>query len=555
MATSPKDDGTDGGAVRLPSPAGAPARAPAEAARRSGDLGGKTVVVVNNGQADLEVATFGRVVDWVTESVGALEPKPVVESIWQYMVISDLAGLKDLERRILDLKPAGVAFVLCHAGVTAPSAILAGNLERAGIPTVLVCTPLGEPLADFIRSNDVPNLPIVLTEPVRNLSDSGIADQKARVGAEVCRALTSAPDAAAPSPLALPPEIPMPAQIGSMAELDRASELTEIVWQELLDRNLNDGLPVVVPTNDRVERMLAGAGRSPDEVLVSAPIASGAHITVGKAAVNAVLAGCLPEYLPVVLAAVEAMDDNDFRLFQTAITTHPGGISVAVSGPVADRLGIASGPGCLGPGFRANATIGRAVSLTLFNVARTIPGVTSLATFGSPAQYSLCFAEALAETPWSPAHVELYDEGTSCVTVLKCESPHNVISSAGPEPEALLQAAASSMATLGANGIRYPADHLVLINPPKAKMFAKHGYTKRDVQMYLFEHARVPADRYKPSQYLDCLARWTHTVERMPVVHDPSQFRIFVAGGIGQQMMVAPPWGLSQAITRPIAGT
>ncbi len=140
-------------------------------------------------------------------------------------------------------------------------------------------------------------------------------------------------------------------------------------------------------------------------------------------------------------------------------------------------------------------------------------------------------------------HAETFDENTSAVTVLKCESPHNIISSAGPGPEPLLQAAASAMSTLGTNGIRYPGDHLVIFNPVQAQMLARNKFTKRDIQMYLFEYSRAPSSAFKPSLFVDCLPRWTHHIERMPIVHDPSEFHIFVAGGIGSQMMVAPPWG------------
>ena len=177
--------------------------------------------------------------------------------------------------------------------------------------------------------------------------------------------------------------------------------------------------------------MLAASPLPPEQTLIGPPMPSGSAITVRNLAINAVLAGCRPEYFPVVLAVVRAMAAPEYRFFHTAITTHPGGVAIVVSGPIAEELGIASGQGCLGPGFRANATIGRAVNLTLINVARSIPGRSSLATHASPAQYSYCFAERLEGHPWQPLHEEYADASTSTVTVLKCEAPHNVLSMIG----------------------------------------------------------------------------------------------------------------------------
>lgn len=542
-------------AVSFPSPAGVPARTTSAAASRSTSLAGQTVVILNNGQAHLELAAYGEVIEWLAGSLARLDPPATLVHLREDLVSAEAAVLRRLEQEIVDLAPAGVVIALCHAGVTAPSTLLAGALERAGVPSVLVCTPLGTPLATLMVSHDVPELPIVSTVPVRGLATAELDQLTAEISTQVHRALTEQPVAPERSGVAVDAtDVRVGSARTSVADVEWAATLSEDLWTELLDLRLNDGLPVVLPTAARVRDMIDASGRSPDEVLLSGPMPSHAHITVEKVAVNAVLAGCRPEYLPVVIAAVEAMAEDEFRFFQTAITTHPGGLALAVSGPFADEIGLASGPGCLGPGFRANATVGRAVSMTVTNVARAIPGVTSLATFGSPAQYSYCFAEQRAGNPWAPLHTEIQDELTSTVTVLKCESAHNVISNAGPGPEALLKAAASVLSTLGTNGIRWPGDHLVIINPAQARMLDLHGFTKRDVQMFLFDRARVPAADFDTTRYEECRPRWTHNGDNIPIVRDPSDFRIFVAGGIGNQMMVAPPWGLSRAVTKPIAG-
>lgn len=545
---------TDAGGVSFPSPAGVPSRPTAPAAPRVSGLGSHTVVLLDNGQAAVERVAYGDVVAWLVEGLARVQPTVNLVRIDMDLVTSDAAALSRLERRIRDLAPAGVMIALCHAGVTAPSTLLAGALERAGVPCVLVCTPLGAPLAGLMSSYDVPGLPIVTTVPVGDMG-TGEQDQlRARVSAEAQLALTRAPEVGPYADAAAGQET---IRIASTRHDERfvedAADLGERLWTRLLSLRLNDGLPVIPPTPGRLRRMLDAAGREPDDVLLDGPTPSQATITVEKVALNAVLAGCTPEYLPVILAAVEAMAAEEFRFFQTAITTHPGGIAVAVSGPIAEEIGIASGPGCLGPGHRANATIGRAISMTMTNIARAIPGVSSLATFGSPAQFSFCFAETGASgSAWQPFHVETHDEKTSTVTVLKCESPHNVISNLGPGPEALLDTAASVLATLGTNGIRWPGDHLILINPAQVRMLQRSGFSKRDVQMYLFDKARVPAAAFNTTQYESSRPRWTRHADSIPVVGDPSEFRVFVAGGTGNQMMVAPPWGLSRAVIRPV---
>ena len=539
--------------ISLASPSGRPLREPSPPSKRRPSLNGQTVVLLDNGQAVVERPNYGDTLSWVAGHLKTLDSPAQVIELREILVTQELPALQRLAEKIQGFQPAGVVISICHAGVTAPSVMLAGTLERAGIPTVLICTPLGLPLARLMASYDVPDLPLVSTEMVTGLSEEARGEVARRVTDEVIRALTQPPRGNAfPDPAAGYQGSTLTSEAFDVSRFDDFLDLWENYWQELIDRRMSDGLPIVPPTRRRVEEMVAAAGRSEDEVVLRGPMPSQAQVTVGALAVNAVLAGCKPEYFPVVLAAVEAMDEPEFRFFQTAITTHPGGIAVVVSGPLAEALGLQSGAGCLGPGFRANASIGRAINLVLINVARSVPGMSSLATFGSPAQYSFCFAELREGNPWSTINEEKFDKETTTVTVLKCESPHNVISNRGPSVEALLDSAASVLSTLGTNGIRYPGDHLVLINPRHARMMAQAGYTKRDVQLYLYDKARVPADKFDVSRYQG--RPWARTVSNVPVVRDPSEFHVIVAGGVGNQVMVAPTWGLSRAVTRPAAG-
>lgn len=544
---------TDEGTLVLPSPVGTPRRDPAPTAERAPDLAGKTLVVLDNGQAVIELAAYGDVLDWVTADLAVLDPPPRIVTLAADLVTRESAEIARLEQEILALDPAGVVIGLCHAGVTAPSTLLAGSLERQGVPCALICTPLGEPLAGLMASYDVPDLALVPTSPVRGLSPEALAELQARVCVRTRLALTTTPrrnDRV--DPAAGTTEIRVDTHGLGVAPVDRFTDVEDDLWDRLTALRLGDGLPVVMPTERRVDAMLLAGGRPESDVLLDGPTPNQAPVTVGKLAVNAVLAGCRPEYFPVLLTAVEAMAREEFRFFQTAITTHPGGIAVVVSGPLADKIGLHGGAGCLGPGSRANATIGRAVNFVVTNIARSVPGMSSLTTFGSPAQYTYCFAELRDDNPWTPLHRERFDDATTTVTVLKCESPHNVISNNGPGSEPLLRSAASVLATLGNNSIRWPGDHLVLINPAQARMLVHEGFSKHDVRMFLFDEARVPARSFSAERYEEARPRWTRTIDRIPLVREPAEYHVFVAGGLGNQMMVAPPWGLSRAVTLPV---
>ncbi|MCH9018349.1 MAG: hypothetical protein IIB89_11395, partial [Chloroflexi bacterium] len=179
----------------------------------------------------------------------------------------------------------------------------------------------------------------------------------------------------------------------------------EAVQRMYLERGWTDGLPVVPPTPERVETMLAAAGLPPGDVLAELPPTWGAA-TVEKLAVNAVMAGCLPEYLPVLIAAVEAISDPVFNLYAIQATTHPCAPLMIINGPIRSALGLNSSSGAYGPGWRANATIGRALRLVLLNVGGAHPGVGDMSTQGAPSKFSYCVAENEEENPWQPLHVD-----------------------------------------------------------------------------------------------------------------------------------------------------
>lgn len=252
------------------------------------------------------------------------------------------------------------------------------------------------------------------------------------------------------------------------------------------EQGWTDGLPVVPPEPERVERMLTMEGRPPETVLASHP-ATGLELTVQALAVNAVMAGCLPEYFPVLVAAFEAMNREPFNFHGSTASTGGSAPLLIVSGPVVDEIGMNAGVNLFGPGNRANATIGRTVRLVLMNVFRMIPGISDKSTQGNPGKYAFCIGERADANPW-PALCEEqdYPEGVSSVTVFAGAGFCNVENHGANTPEAILETIADAMANYGSISL---GQSVVVLSPEHARLVAKEGWDKSQVQACLFRLA------------------------------------------------------------------
>ena len=322
-----------------------------------------------------------------------------------------------------------------------------------------------------------------------------------------------------------------------------------------------DGLPVVPPTKDRVREFTDPLGRPPDELIAEIPPLGG-KATVERIAVNAVMAGCLPAHLPVVITALEAMMDERFNLRGVQCSTGIHSPLLVINGPIAKELDINSGYNCFGQGWRANATIGRAVKLILVNLGGAIPGTINKSTFGHPGAYTYCIAEDEAANPWEPLHVEAgFAESDSTVTVYPAEAPHNIMYHAA-NPRDFLTVLADSMCTLGNVQMYVMGDTFVVLGPEHARMLAEAGWRKRDVKLFLFEHARKPVRLLRKGGPPQGDERrdlfWPRFVDpadddqMVPVVRRPENINIIVAGGAGgPHSAYLPGWG-SARITKRI---
>lgn len=340
------------------------------------------------------------------------------------------------------------------------------------------------------------------------------------------------------------------------AQLDDVGQLIEYCFEQ----GWTDGLPVVPPTRAAVDRMLAGTSRGPQEVIALVPPKWG-QATVERIAANAVMAGCQPAHMPVIIAALDALMDDRFNLHGVQCTTHVATPLVVVNGPLAQELGFQGGHNCFGQGFRANAAVGRAVRLILSNIGGALPGVLDKATFGHPGKFSYCVAENEAASPWEPYHVSRgFAPTESTVTVFAAEAPHNINNHGSNDPYSLLYTVANTMNTLGSNNIYLGADCFLVFGPEHAEILARDGWRRSHIQSFLYEHARRPIRELKVGgMYGDDLKRnlWPRWINRddenamVPVVREKEDIQIFVAGGAGRHSLFIPGWG-TRAITRKI---
>ena len=310
------------------------------------------------------------------------------------------------------------------------------------------------------------------------------------------------------------------------------------------DAGYTDGLPVVPPSDASIEAMLAAAGLRGDEVI--GEIAGRNTVVVAdKMAINAVMAGCRPEYLPVVVAAVRGLCHPDFAYHGPASSTGGSAMVLIVNGPEARRLGINGGNNAFGQGHRPNATIGRAVRLTMMNVMNTRPGLLDRATLGTPGKYSFCFAEHEDDHPWEPLHVARgLRPRDSAVTVYASNSLYQVYNQLAAEPEPLLLCFADALGNLGSPNVKGFNQSLLVLAGEHAEVLRAAKWTRRQVQEFLIEHARRRVADLKragrlpgPVEAAD-ETTWRYLFER------PEDILLACAGGrAGSWSACLPGWG------------
>ena len=321
-------------------------------------------------------------------------------------------------------------------------------------------------------------------------------------------------------------------------------------FEFFFEKAWSDGLPVVTPTEERLEWMLRGTKRSPDELVGNVPPAM-EPATVRTVAIHALMAGCKPEYLPVVLGGLKIMLREEFNLNGVQGTMHGVAPLMVVNGPYAKKIGLHGGNGCFGPGFRANASIGRAIRLMLMNLGGGIAGVGSATVFSTPLRYTACLTENIERSPWETiAESRGYKKDQDVITCAMVESPRLCYDDVSQEPKRLLAGIADSMALMSSWNMHVArSDMVVAMSPEQATVCANGGMSRADVHKALMEMAG------RKVGYLKGGGNWRR--ERavkmnvnpdddnafVPAIKDPRDLHLIVAGGWGPLTAVCHGWG------------
>lgn len=320
------------------------------------------------------------------------------------------------------------------------------------------------------------------------------------------------------------------------------------------DEGWTDGLPVVPPGEESIRAMLGGAALDPTDEVVFVEHRN-VSITAEKVAINAVMAGCRPEYMPVIVAALEAMVDPRWGFHGPATSTGGAGVLILVNGPATRELGINSGEDLFGPGWRANATIGRAVRLVMRNVLGCVSGMLDRSTVGHPGRYTYCIAENEAESQWPPLHVERgYRPEQSTVTVFAALAPHQYYNQLSRTPEGILTTLCAHMRISA--GVGRQPQYVLIFSGEHATVLQKAGWTKDDIRRFCFDHTQTSLAELKRIYVMPGEGMAGDEAIMEPLVASPDDFLVIPAGGqAGAFSAYVPGWGgigTSRSVTREI---
>ena len=328
------------------------------------------------------------------------------------------------------------------------------------------------------------------------------------------------------------------------------ADLVEFCFQQ----GWSDGLPVVPPTEARVRTMLDAAKLAPDHQLAFIEHRS-VSIRAEKVAINAVMAGCRPEYMPVVVAAVEGIGDPRWGYHGPGTSTGGAAVLMIVNGPIARELDVNAGDNLFGPGWRANATLGRALRLVMRNVCGSRPGLLDRGTLGNPGKLSYVIAENEAESPWTPLHVERgFRADQSTVTVFAANGPHQFYNQLSNTAEGVLTTLADDMRISG--GVMGQPQYVLVIAGEHMRTIAADGWTKADIRKFVWEHTQNSLAHLKRTQRMAGEIKPGDDKTMRPLVETPDDIMIVAAGGrAGAFSGYIPGWGgkrSSQAITKEV---
>lgn len=503
-------------------PCSAPARAADHApGRRLESLQGKRVAMVKNAWPSWHE---------MADRLGTLLRERIAGSSWQgYLIPNGSAAEPASLQQIASSNDCAIVGLANCGSCTAWSLHDAAELANAGLPVVLVVTREFTGLVDAIAAAKSIDLPTVTLPVNPETIDRGEAIGVAERAYDAIVGALTGPHV--PGPAGAGDGVPASGEwqgqdrLGVFADEEEAQE-------ELYRRGWTDGLPVTLPTVARVERMLRGLACSDPHAVIAAMPPSGHGVTYQTLAVNAVMAGCDPQCGPALAALARAVCEPGFNLNGIATTTGPSTPMAIVSGPAGTIMRMNSGRGALGPGNRANATVGRALRLLIANVGGARPGEVSKSIMGQPGRYTFCFAEDNDASPWAPLHATLgLDAGQSAVTVVGATGSMNLLTPRR-DVDAMLTLLGDGLAFMGnPNVVMGKGTVAVLLSPGHARAMAAAGLSKADVAQKIWERASIPIERFPAAAHPDPPYEFAERGGLIYPVADPSHVLVVVVGG------------------------
>jgi hypothetical protein len=335
-------------------------------------------------------------------------------------------------------------------------------------------------------------------------------------------------------------------------ELADALDVNELYQQ----KGWTDGLPIVPPTEERVSEFLHEARLAPEDI-VGIEAVRQRPITAEKVAINAVMAGCVPTTMPVVVAALQAMCDEEFNLHGSTASTGGSAPLIIVNGPIRTALGMNTTHNALANGNRANATIGRAIRLLLINVLGCIPGQLDRSTLGHPGKFTFCIAEDEEDSPWVPLAQERgVAAGASGVTVMAAESPHQVMNEWTADPEEIMETFAAEVRHNMLTYSIWAGNYAIIIPKQLRELLVAAGWQKKDIREYVFRSARVRRREWATVGKGKLVERGRGPDQEFTALRSPDDLLVVAAGGpAGGFGAVIPPWlgTWSHAVTKAVS--
>ncbi len=491
---------------------------------------------------------FDRIKEHLTE-IGATNWVEYTETVRG----KDAAMLADYAAMLAKENPVAAIVAFGDMGTSSSTTVVTIELEKLGIPAVYMTAPPGTGITEGVGLYRAGHLCLCSVDIMQSTTVEEVAAEVDKKWDYILASLTTnGEELEKLAHIDAKMDKVAPAKDGILPFTVEADEegLKEpgAYMEEINDyfnaEHISDGLPIIPPTKARYEKMMEYCPFDEDLVLCDPSGPSGKCVTVKDVAIAAIMAGCKPNAMPVLVAAFKALNHKEYNLNQSVTTSHPGGNLVLVSGPIAQQVGISGKQGCQGPGYPANATIGRAVNLVMMNVFRSVPGVCDLDCIASQAEFTYCFAEEPELAQWNMINEDRYDSETTTVYVLKAEPLHDIIDFLSLNGHDLLDTITACCTTLGSNNAYMPGPLIICLTPDHGAMLKAAGYTKEMIQEHIHQYVYHQVPMVRNRGLVPVRPKEWENRHPLPVTRTPKDVEVVCIGGRGGHSGVILPWAL-----------